>query len=151
MGDGITRVHGTNFLTRYRIPRSPDCERSLSLPAANRRPPWGITFIDFLSVGITFLLWGEIGSGARTVFERLKVEVVFMSPEVKVIDSGLVGGWPSRVVSAGGFSWVESWGTDSWLRDDTLSIPDVAFATPISPAVVSAMGLSPEDVTPVSD
>ena len=74
-----------------------------------------------------------------------------MSFKVKVVDSGMVGGNPSRVVDDGSFSWVESWGTDSWLRDDTLSIPDVAFATPISPAVVSAMDLSPEDVTPVSD
>ena len=54
------------------------------------------------------------------------MEVESISSKVKVIDSGLVGGWPSRVVSGEDFSWVESWGTDSWVRDDTLTIPEVA-------------------------
>ena len=69
-----------------------------------------------------------------------------MSSKVKVVDSGMVGGNPSRVVSGDGWSWVESWDTESWVRDDTTSIPEVAFGAPVSDKVLSRMGISPEDV-----
>ena len=64
-----------------------------------------------------------------------------MSSKVKVDVSGVVEGDPCRVVSAGGVSCGES-----WVRDDCLSIPDVAFGALVLAGVFPRVGIPPKDV-----
>ncbi len=74
---------------------------------------------------------------------------LFMSPTLKVWDSGFVDGGVSRVVCDGKRVWVESFGASGWSEDPAVEVGEVAMAPPVSEAKLSLFGCDPADVEPI--